>query len=254
MEPEDLFSSVELYRRGHEMRRFPHRYDFSDPLDRAIWSALQMYVDYLETADLESQEPKNVYGKQIGTRTISPRTPRDLEDRMVELRDAERGKEEMTAKGRFETALLVLEGLFAPAQEMSGTAPNWGDGGHGAPRNCWEAGERSLEELEDDGGQAVRPEGGPWPAMLTRVVQERPLLFPERVAPLFGLIRRSLGGLVSQSEAARMLDMTPTGIALRIERGEIRRIRVNGKVLVPEADLGVPKRGSAPTTAERAER
>ena len=253
MEPEDRFSSVELYRRGAGVRRFPHRYDFLDPLDRAIWSALQMYLDYLETADVEGEEPENVYGK-MGTRKISPRTPRDLEERMVELRDAERGTRKMTPKGRFETALLVLEGLFAPAQEMSGTAPNWGDGEHGASRGCWEAGERSLEELEDGGGQAIRPEGGPWPASLTRVVQERPLVFPERVAPLFGLIQRSLRDLVSQSEAARMLDMTPTGIALRIERGEIRRIRVNGKVLVPEADLDVPKRKSAPTTAERAER
>jgi hypothetical protein len=173
---------------------------------------------------------------------------------MLELRDAERGTRPMTARGRFETALLVLEGLSAPAQEMLGTAPNWGEGDHSAPRNFWEAGERSLEELEDGGGGRASPEGGPWPASLTRVVQEPPLLFPERLAPLFGLIQRSLGGLVTQSEAARRLEMTPTGVALRIERGEMRRIRVNGKVLVPEGDLGIPKQTPARTASERAGR
>jgi len=244
MRPAHLLSSVESYRRGTLTE---WRYDLADPLDLAIWTALQAYVDYLETIDLETNAPEpgvlraqkeTIYGS-YGTGRLSARAPRDLEDDMLELRDAERGKGGgMTDGERFGTALRILEGLSLPAQNLSGETLGYGDGEYRVRRNFWEDGARVLGELEGetvDGDEAPRPrDDGPWPPRLTRVANDPPLLFPERVAPLYGLLERSLGRLVSQSDAARRLGLTPRGMALRIEREGIQRVRVGQYVFIPE--------------------
>jgi excisionase family DNA binding protein len=226
-------SSLELYRRG-ELEEVP--YDLSDPLDRAIWSALQCYVDYLELLDVErdpaARKERNVYGK-LGTRTVSARAPYLLEVHMNELRSWERGRADMGRGELYETALRVLEALFAPAKSLSGVAIPWGQGEYGVPRLFWEAGEKELEGPENVGDDEL--------TTLTGVAQEAPLRVPERLAPLFGLILRALGPMVSQAEAARRLNLTPRGVALRIERSEMRHIRVGGSVLIPEEDVKVTK-------------
>jgi hypothetical protein len=244
MRPAHLLSSVESYRRGTLTE---WRYDLADPLDLAIWTALQAYVDYLETIDLETNAPGpgvlpaqkgTIYGS-YGTGRLSARAPRDLEDDMLELRDAERGKGGgMTDGERFGTALRILEGLSLPAQHPSGRTLDYGDEEYRVRRNFWEDGARVLEELDEETAtrdeQFEPSEGGPWPRRLAPVASDPPLFFPERVAPLYGLLERSLGRLVSQSDAARRLGLTPRGMALRIEREGIQRVRVGQYVFIPE--------------------
>ena len=223
------------------------KYDLADPLDLAIWSALQAYVDYLETIELETNLPRpevltspkdTIYGS-CGTGRLTVRAPRDLEEDMLELRDAERGKgEAMSDEERFGMAQRILEGLSLAAQNLSGETLDYGDEEYRARRNYWEDGARMLEELDEQivthDEEPEQKDSGPWPRRLVRVANEHPLFFPERVAPLYGLLERNLGRLVSQSEAARRLGLTPRGMALRIEREGIRRIRVGQYVFIPE--------------------
>lgn len=245
MRPAHLLSSVELYREG---RLTQWGYDLADPLDLAIWTALQTYVDYLETIDLETNPPEpgvrrgkedTIYGSR-GTGRLTVRAPRDLEDDMLELRDAERGNGGgMKEEERFGAALRILEGLSLPAQDPSGRTLDHGDEEYRVRRNFWEDGARALGELDqedaavDDEGSEPR-KSGPWPRRLARVASDPPLMFPERVAPLYGLLEKNLGRLVSQSEAARRLELTPRGMALRIEREGIQRVRVGQYVFITE--------------------
>ena len=244
MRPAHLLSSVEGYRRGTLTE---WRYDLTDPLDLAVWTALQAYVDYLETIDLETNArkpgilsaPKDTIYGSYGTGRLTVRSPKDLEDDMLELRDAERGRGKgMDGEERFKAALRILEGLSLPAQNLSGEALDYGDEEYRVRRNFWEDGARVLGELDeetvDSDGASEAKDGGPWPRRLARVANDPPLLFPERVAPLYGLLERSLGRLVSQSDAARRLGLTPRGMALRIEREGIPRVRVAQYVFIPE--------------------
>ena len=244
MRPAQLLSSVELYREG---RLEEWKYDLADPLDLAIWTALQAYVDYLETIDLETTPPEpgarrgreeTVYGSR-GSGRLTVRPPRGLEDDMLELRDAERGDgQALNDEERFKTALRILEGLSLPAQHPSGRALGYGDEEYRVRRNFWEDGARVLDELDEETaapGDDPEPGGGPWPRRLAPVASDPPLLFPERVAPLYGLLERGLGKLVSQSDAARRLGLTPRGMALRIEREGIQRVRVAQYVFIPES-------------------
>ena len=244
MRPGHLLSSVESYRRGTLTE---WKYDLADPLDLAIWTALQAYVDYLETIELETNVPKpvarldrkdTIYGSH-GTGRFTLRAPRQLEELMLELRDAERSKGEgMSDEERVKTARRILEGLSQPAQNLSGETLDYGDDEYRVRRNFWEDGARLLEELGEETANSDKVSepgnGGPWPRRLTQVANDPPLLFPERVAPLYGLLERSLGRLVSQSDAARRLGLTPRGMALRIEREGIQRVRVGQYVFIPE--------------------
>ena len=235
-------SSVERYRLG-ELEEF--HYDLSDPLDRAIWSALQIYVDYLETVDLEERsvgerEP-NVYASDVARATVSQREPARFEAYMTDLRDAERGEVSMGEENRYLTALRILEAIFAPTKQLTGRPMRWRQGEYHIKREVWEEGDRYLEDLLDELREAGIEEadgGGAWPPILTRVAHEPAYYLPERIAPLFALIIKSLGGLVSQSEAARRLGLTPRGVALRIQRGELKHVvRVGQNVFVREEDV-----------------
>lgn len=248
-------SSVERYRLG-QLEENP--YDLSDPLDRAIWTALQIYVDTLETGDLEERElgerESSVYASGAARSTITQREPARFEAYMIDLRDAERGrKPEMTAENRQLTALRILEALFAPAKQLTGRPMRWREGEYNVKAEVWEEGEGYLDGLADghqgtgeyEGVQNVgEMEDSRWPAILTRVVHEPAYLLPERIAPLMALIIKNLGGLVSQSEAARRLGLTPRGVALRLQRGQMKHVvRVGQHVFLREADVEAAQRG-----------
>lgn len=225
------YSSVETYRRlKPEDPPYELPYDLADPLDRAIWYALQTYIDYLEMLDLE-REPQarkepNVYGRH-GTGELTARSPFILEKYIKDLRSWGKGEKVLTVEGRHQAALHVLEALFAPARNLAGEAVVWGEGEYAVPRVLWDAG---REEQEED-------VGGPLPPF---VAQEPPLLVPERAAPIFQLLEKALGGLVSQSEAARRLNLTPRGVSKRLQRGGLKHVRVGGSVMVLEEDERVP--------------
>lgn len=228
-------SSVELYRRG-ELEEIP--YELSDPLDLSIWCTLASYVDYLELLDIErdssEREEANIYGG-MDLRKLDLCQPHLLEVYMLDLRSWELGEKEMSPEGLYQTALYVMEALFTPARDLSGRLVHLGEGSYTISRLLWEVGEEALQEglRRDETEEGERP--------LSSIAQEAPLLFSERLAPLFGLALKAMGKMVSQSEAARRLGLTPRGVALRIERGEMRHVRVGSNVLIPEEDVKVPK-------------
>lgn len=220
--------SVELHRR----ERLEYlNYDLSDPLDLAIWTAVQTYVAYLETADLEAaaDEPGGVrVGRSTiydagGVESLTLRPPFELENFMLRLRDEGVGETEaMGDDERFSTALRVLECLSLPTRDSSGKLLGYGDGEYRVQRNFFDAGEKLLTDS---------------PGEKAAVSTEPPVYFPERVAPLYALLVRRLGPLVSQSEAARRIGITPRGMALRIGRKGIRQVRVGQYVFIREQDL-----------------
>lgn len=204
--PERALSTVELYRRGLPLDR---SYDLSDPLVRAVFWALQAYVSHEETPGLEA-------GLRPGDPVYPPwRSPAVFEEDAWTLA-AWKGGELLPAPERWHPALGLLRAMFSPAE----AGPN--DDFTVRP-DFFEAGK---------GYVAPRAPLGP-------VARERPLEpFWDGLAPLSALLRDALGPLVSQSEAARRLGLTPTAVALRIERKEMRRLRVGRKVLIPAADVG----------------
>ncbi len=206
-----------------------------------------MYVDVLETGDLEErafgERETNVYASGDARATITQREPARLEAYMKALRDVERGEQEMSDENRQITALRILEAFFAPAKQLTGRPMRWREGDYNVKTEVWEEGERYLEDLVDvlqtvdEEGKSVEGDHK-WPSILTRVVHEPTYLLPERIAPLMALILKSLGSLVSQSEAARRLSMTPRGVALRIQRGQMRHVvRVGPHVFLREEDI-----------------
>lgn len=247
-------SSVERYRLG---RLQENPYDLADPVDRAIWTALQIYVDALETGDLEERElgerEANVYASDAARATIAQREPARFEAYMTDLRDAERGwKPEMTAENRQLTARRILEALFAPTKQLTGRPMRWREGEYNVKADVWQEGEGYLGDLADERREAGEGEeldnmgegeGGHWPSILTRMVYEPTYLLPERIAPLMALVIKNLGRLVSQSEAARRLGLTPRGVALRLQRGQVKHVvRVGQHVFLREVDVEAAQR------------
>ena len=166
-----------------------------------------------------------------GTEPLTVRSPGELEGYMLRLRNAEVGESDSRGSDeRFSTALRVLEGLSLPIWDSSGRRLGYGDGDYRIRRNLWGAGELLLEKSR--GPNLV-------PGFRGKITPSKspPLLMPERVAPLFALLVRSLGRLVSQSEAARRAGLTPRGMALRIQREGIQRVRVGQYVFIREDDV-----------------
>lgn len=206
---ERALSTVELYRRGLPLGR---TYDLSDPPMRAIFRALQTYVDHEENMVVEA-------GLGHGTPVYPPwRSPAVFEDDAWRLAAWKRGDSDLSARERWRLALGLLRAMFSPA----------------------EAGpDDDFVVLPDffEAGKGYVPPPGP----LKSVARESPsALFWEGLAPLSALLRDALGPLVSQSEAARKLGLTPTAVAFRIKRKEMRRLLVGHKALIPAADVKGP--------------
>lgn len=220
-------SSIEKYRKGD--LKDPE-YDMGDPLDVAIFAALQAYVDLLERLDLARPRDKreaNLYEYQ-DTSNLNLRQPGFLEAELRRLKRWNRGEEVLEPEDRIEPARLLLEAFFSPARNLTGKLVPWGYGEYHVDRPLWEAGEEMLEgkrEAEDGNGLLGLSQ---WDAAHH---------FRMLLAPLYAMLIRSLDGLITQAEVARRLDLTPRGVALRISRGEMRQVRVGGTVLIPEADV-----------------
>lgn len=212
-EPERSLSSVELYRRGLPAR---HSYDLFDPMDRAIYRALQAYVAYEETTLLEDS--------LNSTGAVLPpwRSPAVFEDTARDLASWKRGLHRISSRDRlWRQGVFLLRAMFSPA------AAGPGDGFTVVP-GFFQAGKGYVPPLG-----ALGPIG-----------QETPLeTFWEGLAPLSALVQDALGPLLTQSEAARELGLTPAGVARRIDRKELRRLRIGRQVLIPARDVRAPRSG-----------
>lgn len=210
-----LKNTVELYRSG-EILEIP--YDLSDPLERSIWTALQLYVDHVERRAILAAEEfdrpevwsalhpyvdhpdSEVYLAPLGSRRAW-----ELEEYLRDLKEAVHGAGSMDPAELHDAARSVLEILFTSDDT----------GGYSIPFAFWEAG---ASEVTDDRTEA-------------------PLQVAQTLTPLAGLLRASIGELVPMAEAARRLSLAPQAVEARIAEGRLRAIRVGGDLLVSVADL-----------------
>lgn len=226
------FSSIELYRDGLLDRP---EYDMADPLDVAIFAAMQGYVDLLERLDLARRQKEqrkrketNLY-KYEDIMDLNLRPAGFLERAAFELKAWNSGKVDLNPEDRFETARSLLEAFFSPARNLQGRLVPWGYGDYHVDRTLWEAGEEILSGEREAGSGSELLDLSQWDAAHH---------FRGLLGPFYALLIRALGGLITQSEAARRLDLTARAVAVRISRGEIRYVRIGGSVLIPEADVG----------------
>lgn len=177
-------------------------YDLSDPLQRSIWTATQLYVNHLETLALSR-------GLDLYTLTraeiqeLLPIEAWDLESSLWRLRDLV-AEEEIDRHALMRLLVKISTALFGPSRTPYSLY---------MPREFWDS------AATDVAIQTACP-GQPQPAL----------------APLAGLFRRALklagGELINQAEAARRLGLTPRSVSLRIQAGRLEAIRVGGTVLV----------------------
>ena len=148
---DDKVSSVEMYRKG-QLKSPP--YDMADPLEVAIFGALQAYVDLLERLDIARQDDKrevNLYDYE-DTRVLNLRAPGFLEAELFKLKDWSDGELELVQEDRFAAATSLLEAFFSPAKNLAGKLVPWGYGDYQVDRPLWEAGEEILEGEREQGG------------------------------------------------------------------------------------------------------
>ena len=109
-----------------------------------------------------------------------------------------------------DTAQVVVESLFVSEDSPGGyTIPPW----------FWALGDAPLPEEPHDSALGMN----------------------DTLAPLAALVKRALeisyGEAVSQSEAARILGVTPAAINRRIERGTLSSRKVGYHVLIPVKEI-----------------
>ena len=213
-----LKSTVELYRSG-EILEVP--YDLSDPLQRSIWSALQLYMDHVERRAIlaaeEFDRPEvwtalHLYVDHPDSETyltpLGSRRAWELEEYLKDLKEAVYGASPMDPAELYDAARSVLEILFASDDA----------GGYSVSRDFWEAGGEGAPE-----GTADRVEA--------------PLQLAQTLTPLAGMLRAALGEHVPLAEAARRLSLAPQAVESRIVEERLRAIPVDGGLLVSAADL-----------------
>jgi len=213
----------------------------TDPLDIAIFAAMQGYVDLLERLDVarrqkgeEKSEAANLYRHEDIT-DLNLRPAGFLEDAAFRLKKWNSGGLDLGSEDLFETARSLLDAFFSPARNLRGRLVPWGYGDYHVDRTLWEAGEEILTGERKVGGGDGLLELAQWDAAHH---------FRALLAPFYALLIRALGGLITQAEVARRLDLTPRAVAVRVNRGEMRHLRIGGSVLIPESDVGVPKESS----------
>lgn len=224
-------SSIEEYRAGR-IARLP--YDLCDPIDHSICVALQLYVDYLERLASEDRNRDTPAYEGGGNSPSMERSTAQLEKYMCSLRDDSAGTLTLSSEQRYIRARDVLRCLFGPARAEDGSPLPMDSGQYEVPREVWTAGLQARANSEEAEPQDDEEQNGSSPASLARDV---PCRFPQRMTPLIALVQQALGPLVSQSEAARRLGLTPRGITIRIARGKLRNVEVEARVLVLEEDL-----------------
>lgn len=234
-------SSVELYRDG--LLGSP-QYDMTDPLDIAIFVAMQGYIDLLERLDVERRQKEEKKRKEANLyeykdiTDLNLRPAGFLEDAALRLKEWNSGGLDLGPEDRFETARSLLEAFFSPARNLQGRLVPWGYGDHHVDRTLWEAGEEILSGERETGGGDGLLYLSQWDAAHH---------FRTLMAPFYALLIRALGDLITQAEAARRLNLTARAVAVRVNRGEMRHVRIGGSVLIPEGDVGVAEEVSKAT-------
>lgn len=187
-------------------------YDVSrDAYDRATITALQLYDDHAQMRAMCDPTLGGIGGPEYPQGT----TPRELAGLLVVLRGAVRDGE----------AVSTAE-LAGVVRSVARTLYRWdGKAEFFLPPGVWEQG----------AGEPQAPPPAP----------SAPADLSAALAPLARMIRvgyeTAVGGMVHQSEAARRLGITPRGVALRLQRGVLRHVKVGERVLIPVEDVGAER-------------
>lgn len=203
--------------------------------------ALQLYVDYLERLNSATEDSSSPADNHSDTSPSLERSAGRLEEYMCSLRDDCRGKISLTTEQRYVRARDILRTLFGPAREIDGSPLPIDSGCYEVGRDFWRSGMEARKEMDEIESQNEEHEQTSSPALISEDVPSR---FPQSLAALIALTQQALGTLVSQSEAARRLGITPRGVTLRIARGVLRNVEVDGRILIFEHDLPASKRES----------
>lgn len=203
-------SVVEMYRMGRANGELAVAWSDSAG-ERAIFCALQLYVDQVERHAISGGADVTVYEMEHWEQSVysSGVTPAKLEAKLRELKDmVERGDVPTPDESSYALAEEVASALFSPHPKAS----------YVIPRVLWHADDDGRDQRRRD---AVETAANPLPAL----------------APIASWLRHAFGEMVSQAEASRRLGLTDEGVRARIREGKLRSVRVGGNVLIPTLDL-----------------
>ncbi len=237
-------SVVERYRAGEANGELRMRLSDMEG-ERAIFCALQIYLNEVERAAIWRWEDVSIYEMEPWQQSVVAKpTPYELEVKLRALwglvqdpgvdtgfpsigdparepagthnGNRSAGHEALPTPGSYALAEEVCEALFATRRRGFGNA-----GGasypYVIPRDLWS---------HDEGRRARRRD-----AVATPV---NPI--PDLV-PVARWLKSAFGELVSQAEASRRLGLTEVGVRARVQEGRLRSVRVGGSVMIPVADL-----------------
>ncbi len=201
-------SSIERYRRG-ELQVPP--YDLRQPMDNAIWTILQFYVDFLERAhlrglgDMEGESAANIYQDRVDVSRLRLPAAWQLEEHLNRLRALESDPGASPVERMWE-GQFVIEALFAA--------------GGGKPT-------------------VLPPDFLAWVESTPKpLLEDGPLSLDQPLAMIAQLIAFSgFGKLISQADAARRLGVTSTTIKMwsRIRATRLPELRIGRGVFVSES-------------------
>ncbi len=220
-------SVVERYRMGEANGELRMRLSDMEG-ERAIFRALQLYVNEVERLAIWRGEDVNIYEMEPWHQSVVAQpTPYELEQKLRALWAIAEGdnyfaggldREPTGAPSEsFALAEEVCEALFATRLYGFGGSSGNAPYPYVIPRDLWS---------HDEGRRPRRRDAVPTP------VNPIPDLLP-----VARWLKVAFGELVSQAEVSRRLGLTEVGVKARVQEGRLRAVRVGGNVMIPVADL-----------------
>ncbi len=205
---------VERYRMGEANGELRMRLSDLEG-ERAIFCALQLYVNEVERLAIWGGEEVTIYEMEPWHQSVvAEPTPHDLERELRTLWSIAEGGEAPSGES-YALAEGVCEALFSTRRRprASGGVPY----PYVIPRSLWSHDEGRRPRRRD----AVATPANPIPTLV----------------PVVRWLKAAFGELVSQAEASRRLGLTEEGVRARIREEKLRVVRVGGNAMIPAADL-----------------
>lgn len=231
-------SMVERYRMGEANGDMRMRLSDMEG-ERAIFRALQLYVDEVERLAIRRGEDISLYEMEPWQQgVVAEPTPYELEEKLRALwavaegdygfagvpgGGAGGGPSGAGSEESFALAEEVCAALFATRSGGFWGSPAAAAYPYVIPRDLWSHDEGRRPRRRDAVATPVNP-------------------LPD-LAPVARWLKAALGSLVSQAEASRRLGLTEVGVKARVREGRLRAVRVGGNVMIPVVDLPAAQPG-----------
>ncbi len=212
-------SVVERYRMGEANGELRMRLSDMEG-ERAIFRALQLYVNEVERLAIWRGEDATIYEMEPWHQgAVAEPTPHDLERKLRALWSIAEGGDAGHTPSEESYALAegVCEALFATQRRPRASGASGVPYPYVIPRSLWSHDEGRRPRRRD----AVASPVNPVPTLV----------------PVARWLKAAFGELVSQDEASRRLGLTEEGVRARIRQEKLRAVRVGGNVMIPAADL-----------------